>query len=232
MRAPEYTDRFNTWVKVPVIRKALEEYDFVVFVDSDAVFTQLNVPIEWLFSLWGINKSTIQSLPRDIDEKPWHDKNGWILWNTGVTIAQSKKETKTLYDKWERCPTGVNYPECQEWAYEPTHEQAAFSNLLRYEYNVTESFVVIPCMDANGSPAAAYKQTCEGVLITHNTYDKNAPTGQLYAHEGINNDVVEKLHQHFLKHRKTAYVDWSNESYPLRKELKLSGRSLTTSEMN
>jgi len=41
----ELSDRQNTWLKIPLIKKHLPNYDYVVWIDADAIFLK-NIKIE------------------------------------------------------------------------------------------------------------------------------------------------------------------------------------------
>ncbi|KAH7369327.1 hypothetical protein B0T11DRAFT_278605 [Plectosphaerella cucumerina] len=164
VRAPPATDRHNTWVKVPVIQKALKEYRFVVFLDADAVFVQPNMPIEWLMGLWNITDKTMLAMAEDPNSTHNQDAKGWVLWNTGFVVAQASERTQELFDVWNDCPLGNRFPECRHWAYSWAHEQAAFGNHIRYAYNKTDELRALPCSDANGAP---YVGGCRGRFVSH-----------------------------------------------------------------
>ncbi|KAF4496310.1 hypothetical protein FAGAP_7566 [Fusarium agapanthi] len=179
VRAPDYPKRHQTWVKVPVIREALKSHDFVVFLDADAEFMYPQVPFEWLMKLWNITDKTLLALANDPgDSDRNRDEKGKVSQNTGFIIAQQSNRTQELFDDWEHCPGEKKYKGCARWANDWAHEQAAFSNYVRYSYNQTQDIGTIPCMDGNGAPYIGDK-TCGGVFIRHHWFRKDDPAKDL-----------------------------------------------------
>ncbi|KAI9172610.1 hypothetical protein HJFPF1_02117 [Paramyrothecium foliicola] len=211
VRPPNYDDRHGTWVKVPIIREALKTHDIVVFLDADAVFQQMHLPLEWLLSLWNVRPETLVAMSEDPNSPVNRDDKGWVLWNTGFIIAQQSERTQELFNKWEDCPTGRHHPKCTHWAYSWAHEQAAFGAYIRYEYNTTDDFAVIPCMDGNGGPRGG--PHCQGIFVRHHWFDKHAPVDELYAM--LSDQLVQRLHRHFLDHKDKFFLDVSHMSHPL-----------------
>ncbi|KAM0269832.1 hypothetical protein ACHAQH_009642 [Verticillium albo-atrum] len=167
MHAPKYWYRHQTWVKVPMMKEALKKYKFVVFLDADAIFTEPQLPLEWLMSLWNIHDETLLAMAEDLDVGSNYDKKGWLLWNTGFVIAQQSERTQKLFKSWIDCPSDAEYPGCSHWSYHWAHEQAAFGNYLRYDYNTSDQLRMLPCMHANGSPYIPENNTCGGVFVSH-----------------------------------------------------------------
>lgn len=190
MRAPEYNDRHQTWVKVPSIKEALKTHKFVVFLDSDAVFAEPQVPIEWLLSLWDVKDRTLLAMPEDPNSPINRDAKGWVLWNTGFIIAQQSRRTNELLETWEDCPTGVRFPECRRWAHDWAHEQAAFGNHVRYAYNTTDDLRAIGCMEANGAPYI-FDKKCGGVFVSHHWGSKEMTVKGL--HELVSKAILRHL---------------------------------------
>ncbi|KAI1016324.1 hypothetical protein LB503_010220 [Fusarium chuoi] len=178
VRAPDYPKRHQTWVKVPMIREALKSHDFVVFLDADAEFMYPQVPFEWLMKLWNITDQTLLALANDPDSPRNRDEKGKVMQNTGFMIAQQSNRTQELFDDWEHCPGEKKYKGCARWANDWAHEQAAFSNYVRYSYNQSQDIGTIPCMDGNGAPYIGDK-TCGGVFIRHHWFRKDDPAKDL-----------------------------------------------------
>jgi galactosyl transferase GMA12/MNN10 family. len=59
---------FGTWSKVTAIKEALKHYDFVIFLDADAVIRYPHLPMEWLFNYWDISPNTLVAMALDPDE--------------------------------------------------------------------------------------------------------------------------------------------------------------------
>jgi nucleotide-diphospho-sugar transferase len=170
--------RHVTWIKVPMIRRALEDYRFVVFLDADAVFVEPQVPLEWLFDRWNIHDGTLLAMAEDPNLPRNLDSRGHVLWNTGFVIAQNSKRTKELFWDWEQCPTDSKFPGCKHWTQDWAHEQAAFGNHVRYAYNDTDELRAISCMEGNGSPHINEKD-CGGIFVAHHWSKKRQTLGDL-----------------------------------------------------
>ena len=74
---------------------------------------------------------------------------------------------------------------CSQWKYEWSHEQRAFSEYIRYDFNKTpETIVALPCNDAVGWPGFRDEvlsqstldddiSDCNGTMFRHYTKDKS-----------------------------------------------------------
>ncbi|RGP69004.1 hypothetical protein FSPOR_4981 [Fusarium sporotrichioides] len=169
IRAPDYYNRHGTWVKVPMIKQALTMYETVVFLDADAVFVYPEIPFEWLMSLWNITDKTLVAMSNDPDSPRNRDGKGKVMMNTGFIIAQQSNRTQDLFHDWNQCPTETKYKGCQRWMKDWAHEQAAFSNHVRYDYS-TDEVRTIPRLDGNGG---------DGVFVRHNWFHKDYPANDL-----------------------------------------------------
>jgi nucleotide-diphospho-sugar transferase len=167
IHAPEYWYRHQTWVKVPMMMEALKDHKFVVFLDADAIFSEPQMPIEWLLTLWNIHDDILVALAEDIYKKTNLDRQGLLLWNTGFVIAQNSPRTLELFQSWKDCPSDKEFPGCSHWNKKFAHEQAAFGNYLRYKYNTTDELRMIPCLDGNGSQYIPEKEECGGQFVQH-----------------------------------------------------------------
>ncbi|KAJ4361731.1 hypothetical protein N0V95_001624 [Ascochyta clinopodiicola] len=174
----------NTWVKPHVLAQLLESYRFVVFIDADATIQHLELPIEWLFNRWGITPTTSIAMPLDTrqilkgDENASNDSKGKLALNTGVVIAQALPHTTEMMAAWKDCPTETRYPGCGTWKQNWSHEQKAFSEYIRWDYNPSGTEIVeIPCDDAMGYPGINKHphilSKCEGTFLRHHTVDKS-----------------------------------------------------------
>ncbi|KAI5456017.1 hypothetical protein BGZ63DRAFT_368002 [Mariannaea sp. PMI_226] len=212
VRAPEFSDRHGTWVKVPMIKEALKTHDMVVFLDADAVFVYPHLPFEWLLNLWNITDKTLLAMAEDPNSKGNRDSKGWVLWNTGFVVAQKSDRTMELFDNWQDCPSEDKYQGCAHWRKDWAHEQAAFGNHIRYDYSTTDDLRAIPCMDGNGSPYIGDK-SCGGVFIRHHWFRKDAPIDHFK--DMILDLMVRRLHGHFHSDLDTYFLDAHKKKYPL-----------------
>ena len=141
-------DMHDTWVKPHVVQEMLHSYKFVVFIDADATITHLEVPMEWMFNRWNITENTSIALPVDTeqilngDKNASHDSKGNMELNTGVIIAQALPYTFEMLTAWKTCPTERRYEGCGQWKNNWSHEQRAFSEYIRYDFNENNNIVV------------------------------------------------------------------------------------------
>ncbi|KAF1951810.1 hypothetical protein CC80DRAFT_519069 [Byssothecium circinans] len=174
----------NTWIKPFVLDLFLRDYKFVVFVDADATIQHLEVPLEWLFNRWGIGRNTSMAMPIDTmqilngDKKASCDSKGKVTLNTGFVVAQSLPLTFEMLEAWRTCPEEKRYKGCKTWAQSWSHEQRAFSEYIRYDFNPDgHNIVEIPCNDAMGYPSLKKDNPhiisdCHGEFVRHHTIDK------------------------------------------------------------
>jgi hypothetical protein len=215
VRAPEFQDRHQTWVKVPIAQEALKSYDFVVFLDADAIFNYVQIPLEWLLSLWDITPQTLVAMAEDPHSARNSDAKGWVMWNTGFSIAQQSERTQELYQRWLDCPTeSGRYENCTKWAYDWAHEQAAFANHVRYDYDVNKDIRAISCQDGNGMPGSHGGAGCNGVFVRHYWIGKDQTIRDLY--ELFSEDKVRELQRFFHERIDDYFLDLSQHTYPLK----------------
>ena len=166
----DFKDRRNSWKKPPVIAEILKKHDACIYLDSDAIFNNLELPFEWLMNYWDIHndKSTL-SLALDPDAPVNRDKFGKAYANTGFIIAQNNAKTFEILKAWEECPNDDSiHPECIDYrdsqggSGHPT-DQGGFGNFIRYDY--AEDIQELPCTEANGFLES--KSGCSGVFIKH-----------------------------------------------------------------
>ncbi|KEY73669.1 hypothetical protein S7711_07716 [Stachybotrys chartarum IBT 7711] len=212
VRPPNYTDRHGTWVKVPVVKEALKAYDIVVFLDSDAIFRYINLPLEWLMGHWNITQNTLLALPIDIEKRGNHDHKGNTVLNTGFLIAQQSETTQEMFRRWDACPNEEEWEGCGKWKKTFAHEQRAFSEYLRYEYSTGGRITPIPCNEANGSPIP--RGNCRGVFVRHYWHNKTETVVELY--DQVTSTTIDTLHSLFQREKDRFFVDASHLKYPLR----------------
>jgi galactosyl transferase GMA12/MNN10 family len=213
VQAPEYTDRHQTWVKVPMIREALKTYDYVVFMDADAVFTHHHLPLEWLFNHWNITSETLIAMALDPSTEFNKDERGNVNLNTGFIIAQASKRTTEVFNIWEDCVTEDRFANCSKWRYEWSHEQAAFSNYLRYEYSGESEVIQLPCAEANGYPSRA-ELGCTGEFVRHFWQDKGQTVSALQ--DAVTQYTTLRLHEQFHDQLEHTLVNATDTTLPLK----------------
>jgi hypothetical protein len=205
IRAPDYPDRWGTWVKVPMMKEALKTHDFIVFMDSDVMFHYPHIPLEWLLNYWNITAETLVAMAIDPDEPQNYDFRGNRLVNTGFVIAQQSKRTQEMYKAWGECPLETRYENCSKWKFDWAHEQAAFGNYIRYDFDRPEDIKVLPCVEANGAPEAMNRGGCKGVFVRHFWVDKQLPLKALT--DSVMQYFVPRLHAQYHEESANHIVD-------------------------
>ncbi|QKX63428.1 uncharacterized protein TRUGW13939_10598, partial [Talaromyces rugulosus] len=154
VRAPEFADRYGTWVKVPIVEEALLTHDVAVFMDGDVGVHYPHVPLEWLMNHWNITDETLVAAPVDVHQYDNFNDRGEVSLNTGFLLGQASQRIHELFQEWVDCPLELTdfYAGCSTWAYNWAHEQAALRDYIRHKYDRPEDVVEIPCAEANGSP--------------------------------------------------------------------------------
>ncbi|KAH3920446.1 hypothetical protein HBH56_004610 [Parastagonospora nodorum] len=185
-QAQSIPDHYDTWIMPHAFRDLIEDYQFVVALDADVVLSHIEVPLEWMFNRWGIQQHTSMALPWDTEEikngvPVSLDSKGLRVLNTGFVVAQNSPTTIDMLEKWRDCTTETRYHGCGRWKQEWSHEQRAFSEYIRYDYNFTaETIVPIDCDDAVGWPGFAADNPqnpgisdCSGNFVRHYTLSKS-----------------------------------------------------------
>lgn len=187
IRAPQYADRAPHWSKVIMTKKLLADYDFVIMLDYDAMFPSPEVPLEWMFNYWKIDKDVMVAMAEDPSGDPNWDDRHKVNMNSGFIIAQSSDNTQRLFKDWAECPSEVRYKGCAKWGKTLFHEQAAFSSLVRYDFLDGYSIEThpqyirnLPCQEANGIPEVA-GSGCVGHLVRH-YWGKKGLTNREFSH--------------------------------------------------
>ncbi|KAF2834713.1 hypothetical protein M501DRAFT_999960 [Patellaria atrata CBS 101060] len=211
IRGVNYNDRHGTWVKPAAIAQVLPEYDFVVFLDADAIFPHLEIPIEWLLNYWRISPQISAALALDPPLKVNDDVHGHTMLNTGFVIFQNNEKTREIVKDWEECPTDTKYPTCSNWTYKWAHEQSAFSNFIRYDH--PENVMELPCAEANGAPQAKHMGGCTGTFVQHFWVNKDLVPSMVA--KSIMNVLMDRLHGQYLDNVKEIYVEGSNATYSI-----------------
>jgi hypothetical protein len=113
----DYTGYHPTWIKILALKKYLDNYDYVVWVDSDCVFTDIGISIESFIT--DSNISTI--LPKC--EKDYNTNTVWTGITTGFMILKNDEFSKNLLDTL--LESASNYKN------DYFHEQSVLDNYLR-----------------------------------------------------------------------------------------------------
>lgn len=187
--------RFGTWAKVPAIKEALENYEFVIFLDADAILTYPQLPIEWLLNYWDISPETLVALAIDPEDPVNTDERGKTFLNTGFIVAQQSARTKGMFEAWDNCPGESLYQNCSHWSMDWPHEQGAFGTHVRYDFDRPADIKVLSCAEANGCPEAAHLG-CAGKFVRHYWISKGAVASAV--DESIQRQFLPYIHSAFL----------------------------------
>jgi hypothetical protein len=216
-QAASIPDHHDTWILPHAFRELIPDYQFVVAMDADVTIPHMEVPLEWMFNRWGIREYTSMALPWDTMElrngEPISvDGKGLRVLNTGFVVAQDSPTTRDMLEKWRDCTTETRYEGCAQWKQNWSHEQRAFSEYIRYDYNFTpETIVSIDCDDAIGWPGFKHDveggnegiSDCSGNFIRHYTLGKDQvrEAGML----SVMNPLADILQKHLLKNQNTLW---------------------------
>jgi hypothetical protein len=219
VNAREMKGMHNTWVKPHVLLDLLKSYRFAIFLDADTTIQHLELPLEWLFNRWGITPETSIAMPLDVehtlggDKHASEDSKGHRQLNTGFMVAQALPYTFEMLAAWKNCPNGTQYPGCGTWKEKWSHEQKAFSEYIRYDYNPNGTNIVeIPCDDAMGYPGldktSWVQGKCEGQFIRHHTVAKSRTKKS--AETAMLQSLTDLTRKALLSNRATY---WTREEY-------------------
>jgi hypothetical protein len=215
-QASSIPDHHDTWILPHAFRALIPDYQFVVAMDADVTLAHLEVPLEWMFNRWGIEKNTSMALPWDTMElrngQPISvDSKGMRVLNTGFVVAQDSEVTRDILEKWRDCTSEDTYAGCANWKQNWSHEQRAFSEYIRYDYNTSGTIVPIDCDDAVGWPGFKNDveggnegiSDCSGNFVRHYTLGKNQvrEAGML----SVMNPLARIVQGHLLKKADTVW---------------------------
>ncbi|KAF2804737.1 uncharacterized protein BDZ99DRAFT_525564 [Mytilinidion resinicola] len=203
VQAASFDDRHNTWIKPSALANLLKHYKFVVFLDADAAFHQMQMPMEWLLNYWQITPEISLAMPLDPSGPPGtnDDRFNRTLTNTGFIIAQQSERTQEILRAWHECPDDTRYPDCSQWKQPRFHEQSAFGNYIRYDYE--ENVKELPCTEANGYPSETAQ--CEGIFMRHYWYGKERVRDDLA--NSTMEAIMAPIQKLYMDHRKDIITE-------------------------
>ncbi|KAF2734417.1 hypothetical protein EJ04DRAFT_437140 [Polyplosphaeria fusca] len=173
IHAAEFEDRHGTWIKPSALANNINDYDFIVFLDADATFRYMHLPIEWLLNHWEIEPKhaiTMALDPWDPESPQYNsDAKNRTYTNTGFMVVQNTDKTQEILKAWHECPDDTRYKDCSQWKKPKFHEQSAFGEFIRYDYG--QYIKELPCAEANGYPGVSVAH-CEGLFIRHYWFEK------------------------------------------------------------
>lgn len=167
--------RDNVWTKIPALRELLKQYRLVLSMDGDAIFTNLELPFEWLLNRWNFTMETSIAMPWDVDTWYTYNKYGDLNPNAGVALAQNLDRTFEILDTWIGCPDHIE--DCDHFRHGWPAEQGAFGDYIIPHFNETTDFMGVSCDDAMGFPNQGFG--CKGNFIRHFTTGKDQVKGAM-----------------------------------------------------
>ncbi|KAF7560477.1 hypothetical protein G7046_g3655 [Stylonectria norvegica] len=202
----EFEDRRTSWKKPPIISKILQNHDACVYIDSDAIFSRLDLPFEWLMNYWQIHpEDNSLALAFDPDQKHNQDKFGKIYLNTGFIVAQNNDKTYEIMDSWADCPNDKSaHPDCKNFRTnvpgQPT-DQGGFGTYIRYDY--PKDIKELPCNEANGFPQSG--SGCNGDFIKHLWTGKHDWI-KIAVGEQMPGALLDTFHKQFIAEKASWYL--------------------------
>jgi hypothetical protein len=188
-----------------MMREALKTHDIVVFLDSDAIFNNPEVPIEWLMNYWSVSDNTTIALSSEPALERDADDRGNPSENTGFMIIQNHPLTFELYEAWAECPEDTRYENCSHWKHPRQREQAAFSNYIRYDPAFEPTIQILPCLEANGYPERFDETRCKGTFVRHLWGNKEWVKDTMA--RGVMQAFAPRLHGHFMEDSEALVED-------------------------
>lgn len=174
VHAAEFEDRHATWIKPSALANLIKDYKFIVFLDADATFRFMQLPMEWMMNYWNVEPHHSFVMAKD----PWSpeepqfnsDRFNRTYTNTGFMIIQNNEQVMPILKAWHECPDDTRYPNCSQWKEPKFHEQSAFGEYIRYDYE--ENIKELECGQANGFPGVEVSN-CQGKFIRHYWFEKS-----------------------------------------------------------
>lgn len=173
VHASEFEDRHATWIKPSALANLIHDYKFIVFLDADATFRFMQLPMEWMMNYWNVephHSFVMAKDPWDPKEPQYNsDRFNRTYTNTGFMIVQNNEQVMPILKAWHECPDDVRYPNCSQWKEPKFHEQSAFGEYIRYDFE--DNIKELDCGQANGFPGVEVSN-CQGKFIRHYWFDK------------------------------------------------------------
>ena len=129
------------WSKARMLAKALESFDIVLYIDSDAHVWDPSITVESRVEKLMPNPATCIVMAQDCQKTNACWSSGM---NAGVILARRTENVTRILDHWMRPDD-----DCAEWKYKHTREQACI-NILHTKY-YSDFIRNVPVQEMNGS---------------------------------------------------------------------------------
>lgn len=201
----QFEDRRTNWKKTVVIPEILKKHKTCVYLDSDAIFSHLDLPFEWLMNHWNIDpQKDVLSLAVDPEADFNRDERNNLYLNTGFIIAQNTSLAHQILQDWRECPDdGGKYPDCPRFRNPPIFlsDQGAFGTYIRYDY--PENIKELPCAEANGYRDS--QTECMGTFVQHLWTGKNTWI-KLSVGQQLPGDFLQAFHRQFMSEKEQFWM--------------------------
>ena len=125
-----YWLKYGTWHRVPHVRDRINDYDWILYADTDYVFNDMKTPIEAFFKNWevhGLNPSVF--IPKDA-------ANGLYTFSAFVVLIKNDRFGRTVLDHWMDfgrgiCPNGNLVAEKRPYVWEDSDQPGIWYSLTQ-----------------------------------------------------------------------------------------------------
>jgi hypothetical protein len=130
------------WSKPTLVRRHLPHYDYLFFIDSDAIFIDHEQKVETLVQKYMKTKEVCILAGEDcLNKTTCWDKDNL---NTGSMLFANNPQTLKILDHW----VSAADKECLDWKYRHTREQMCLQILKEKHY--PQSIKTVPYYEMNG----------------------------------------------------------------------------------
>ncbi len=147
------------WSKSVLVKRHLQNCNYLLIIDSDAIFIDFDKSIQYLIDKYFINKDVCIVAGTDCYSKYYCWSN--INLNAGIMMFKNTPKTFEILNKWYDGPNNV----CKDWKYRHPREQECI-NIIKKNYK--NNILIIPHYEVNG---------IDGIYIKHymlnSSFDRN-----------------------------------------------------------
>lgn len=136
------------WSKAPLVRRYLPLYDYLLFIDSDAVVIDMEKSVHAFMAEHGVPESASLVVSQDCINSKQSDCHTKQHPNTGVMLFRNNDTTLQLLDEWMAAPLDGT---CAEFTHVHTREQACLEVLRKRDPRWTQAIHVLPVSAMNGT---------------------------------------------------------------------------------